>query len=234
MSGYLKDGEWHTGEPGYADNDGAFKRWDSEFRNWVTPSGDAGPDGQEAVKAEAGRYHLYVSLACPWAHRTLIVRKLKGLEDLISVSVTHWLMLDRGWTFDDGEGVVPDPHNGAETIHELYQIAKPDVSGKATVPILWDTRANTIVNNESADIVRILNTPSTRSERIIWTCIRKPIMMRSTRSMTGSTKRLITACISQALQQLKVPMKRPLNLFSKRLIGWREDWKARPTLLAIS
>lgn len=158
MSGYLESGEWKTGSPGYADDDGAFKRWDSNFRDWITPDGSAGPGGQDAVKAEAGRFHLYVSYACPWAHRTLITRRLKGLDDMIGVSVTHWLMLDQGWTFEDGPGVIPDPHENAGTIHELYRIARDDVSGKATVPVLWDTERRTIVNNESADIIRILNT----------------------------------------------------------------------------
>ncbi|MEE4152553.1 MAG: glutathione S-transferase family protein [Erythrobacter sp.] len=157
MSGYLKDGEWHEGSDGYASEDGSFKRWDTAFRDWITPDGAPGPDGQEAVAAEAGRFHLYVSYACPWAHRTLITRALKGIEELIPVSVTHWLMRERGWTFDDGPGVVPDPNENAKTIHELYQIAEPRVSGKATVPVLWDKRERRIVNNESSEIIRIFN-----------------------------------------------------------------------------
>lgn len=158
MSGYLKNGEWHAGTDGYADEDGSFKRWDTEFRDWITPGGAPGPDGQDAVKAEPDRFHLYVSYACPWAHRTLIVRALKGIEALVPVSVTHWLMRERGWTFDEGPGLVPDPNEGAGTIHELYQIARSDVSGKATVPVLWDKRERRIVNNESAKIIRIFNT----------------------------------------------------------------------------
>jgi len=158
MSGYLRDGKWHTGTDGYAEKDGTFKRWDTKFRDWITPDGSPGPDGQDAVKAEAGRFHLYVSYACPWAHRALITRALKDIEDLIPVSVTHWLMRERGWTFDEGPGVIPDPNENAKTIHELYQIAKPDISGKATVPVLWDKQERRIVNNESADIIRIFNT----------------------------------------------------------------------------
>lgn len=157
MSGYLKDGVWRTGDEGFADEDGSFKRTTSEFRDWITPDGSPGPDGQNAVKAEPDRFHLYVSYACPWAHRTLITRRLKGIEDFLPVSVTHWLMRDRGWTFDDGPGVIPDPNENAGTIHELYSIAKSDVSGKATVPVLWDKRERRIVNNESADIIRIFN-----------------------------------------------------------------------------
>jgi len=158
MSGFLKNGEWHEGSDGYADEDGSFKRWDTEFRDWITPDGAQGPDGQDAVKAEAGRFHLYVSYACPWAHRTLITRRLKGLEDMIDISVTHWLMRERGWTFDDGPGVIPDPHENANAVHELYQIADSQVSGKATVPVLWDTKDRRIINNESSEIIRIFNT----------------------------------------------------------------------------
>ncbi|MGB3469487.1 MAG: glutathione S-transferase family protein [Erythrobacter sp.] len=158
MSGYLKDGEWNEGSDGYADEDGSFKRWDTEFRDWITPDGSPGPDGQTAVKAEPDRFHLYVSYACPWAHRALITRALKGIDDMITYSATHWLMRERGWTFDDGPGVIPDPNENAATIHELYQIADPQVSGKATVPVLWDKKERRIINNESADIIRIFNT----------------------------------------------------------------------------
>jgi putative glutathione S-transferase len=158
MSGYLKDGEWLTGSEGYASEDGSFKRWDSEFRDWITPDGSPGPDGQKAVRAEPDRFHLYISYACPWAHRALITRAIKGIADMVPISVTHWLMGTRGWTFDDGPGVIPDPNENAGTIHELYQISDPRVSGKATVPVLWDTKERRIINNESADIIRIFNT----------------------------------------------------------------------------
>ena len=158
MGGYLKNGEWRTGEEGFADDDGAFHRTSSEYRDWITPDGSPGPDGQDAVKAEPDRFHLYVSYACPWAHRALVTRRLKGIEEMIPVSVTHWLMRERGWTFDDGPGVVPDPNENAATVHELYQIADPNVSGKATVPVLWDKRERRIVNNESSEIIRIFNT----------------------------------------------------------------------------
>jgi putative glutathione S-transferase len=155
MSGYLKDGVWHEGSGGFAGEDGRFARQDSVFRDWVTPDGEPGPDGQNAVPAEPGRYRLYVSYACPWAHRTLILRALKKLQDQIEVSVTHPLMLERGWTFDEGDGVIPDPM-GHGTLHEIYQKSDPHVSGKATVPVLWDIKEERIVNNESADIIRML------------------------------------------------------------------------------
>ena len=155
--GLLVDGEWRdqwyeTGSTG-----GRFVRSASAFRNWVTPDGAAGPRGTGGFAAEPGRYHLYVSLACPWAHRTLIFRKLKKLEDYISVSVVHWLMLEHGWTFAPGEGVVPDPINDARYLHQVYTAADPRYSGRVTVPVLWDRKNGSIVNNESAEIIRMLN-----------------------------------------------------------------------------
>ena len=155
--GILKDGKWYSDESGFADDDGAFKRTTSKFRSWVTKDGSPGPSGEGGFKAEAGRYHLYVSYACPWAHRTLIMRSLKGLDDMIGLSATHWIMRERGWTFDDGPGVIPDPLMNADTIHEIYQAADPKVSGKATVPVLWDKQTKTIVSNESAEIIRMFN-----------------------------------------------------------------------------
>lgn len=124
----------------------------------MTRDGAPGPTGTGGFAAERGRYHLYVSLACPWAHRTLIMRRLKGLEDMISVSVVHWYMGERSWTFDAGPCVVPDPVMGASTLAELYKAADPDYAGRVTVPVLWDLRGKTIVNNESSEIIRMLGT----------------------------------------------------------------------------
>jgi len=132
-------------------------RKDASFRNWVTADGTAGPSGSDGFKAEAGRYHLYVSLACPWAHRTLILRALKGLTEMVSVSVVNWLMLEKGWTFADGPGVVPDSVNHAQVLHEVYTKADPAYSGRVTVPVLWDKQRRTIVNNESSEIIRMFN-----------------------------------------------------------------------------
>lgn len=158
MAGLLVDGNW-TQKDEFAEDDGKFKREDSAFRNWITADGGPGPDGQEAVKAEAGRFHLYVSYACPWAHRALIFRHLKGLEDLIPVSVVHPHMLDHGWELkDDFPGATGDPLYGKSYLHEIYTRAKPDYSGKVTVPVLWDTQEEMIVNNESAEVIRIFNT----------------------------------------------------------------------------
>lgn len=154
--GLLINGVWHEQEESTATKDGHFERRDSAFRNWITPDGRPGPTGQDGFRAVAGRYHLYVSLACPWAHRTLIMRALKGLQDIIPISVTHWLMAENGWTFNAGEGVIPDSLYNSRTVHALYTRADASYSGRATVPILWDHHTQTIVNNESADIIRML------------------------------------------------------------------------------
>jgi putative glutathione S-transferase len=136
---------------------GAYEREASRFRSWVTRDGAPGPSGDGGFPAEPGRYHLYVSLACPWAHRTLIVRRLKRLEGLISHSVVHWYMGDEGWTFADAPCVIPDPNLGARTLRDVYRAADPAYSGKVTVPVLWDKQRATIVNNESAEILRMFN-----------------------------------------------------------------------------
>lgn len=154
--GMLVDGKWHDVWYDTASTGGRFVRSDSQFRNWVTADGSPGPSGEGGFKAEAGRYHLYVSLACPWAHRTLILRALKGLEEMISVSVVHWLMAEDGWTFAPGPGVVPDPIHGARFLHQVYTAAQPDYSGRVTVPVLWDKQRGTIVSNESSEIIRML------------------------------------------------------------------------------
>ena len=156
--GFLKNGTWHD-EWDYNDEDsGAFERDDSAFRNWVTPDGSPGPTGNGGFAAEPGRYILYISLACPWAHRANIARHLKGLTGAIDLVVVHWLMKDGGWSFRDGECVTADPVCGADNLHQIYTRAKPDYSGHVTVPVLWDTKTDTIVNNESADILRMLGT----------------------------------------------------------------------------
>jgi putative glutathione S-transferase len=159
--GLLIDGVWHEQDPDAAkasNGSGRFERAETAFRNWVTPTGRPGPTGHDGFAASAGRYHLYVSLACPWAHRTLIVRALKGLEQIVPVSVTHWLMAEQGWTFAQGEGVVPDPLFNSRYLHELYTRADPNYTGRASVPVLWDKHTQTIVNNESSEIIRMFNT----------------------------------------------------------------------------
>jgi len=155
--GLLQEGKWVDQWYDTKSTNGRFIRKAPQFRNWVTADGAAGPSGKGGFKAEPGRYHLYVSLACPWAHRTLIVRALKGLEKMISVSVVHWYMAENGWTFDVGDGVVPDTVNGAQFLHQVYTKAKPDYSGRVTVPVLWDKHTKTIVSNESPEIIRMFN-----------------------------------------------------------------------------
>jgi putative glutathione S-transferase len=153
--GVMVNGVWQVHEPEKT-SDGRFIRKDSAFRDWVTPDGRPGPTGKDGYSAMPGRYHLYVSLACPWAHRTLIMRALKGLENVISISVTHWLMEQEGWTFEPGESVAPDTLYGSRYLHEIYARADGEYSGRVTVPVLWDQHTQTIVNNESADIMRML------------------------------------------------------------------------------
>ena len=155
----LVDGKWVADwQPVQAtDAKGGFVRQTSTFRNWVTPDGSAGPTGDAGFKAEAGRYHLYVAYICPWASRTLMARAIKGLEDVISISVVEPALSPQGWRFGDYPGSTPDHLGGATYLHEIYTKADPHISGRATVPVLWDKSRNTIVNNESADILRILN-----------------------------------------------------------------------------
>ncbi|MGP5346091.1 glutathione S-transferase family protein [Psychrobacter celer] len=156
--GLLVEGKWQDQWYDTKSSGGRFQREDAGFRNWVTADGSAGPSGVGGFKAEPNRYHLYVSLACPWAHRTTIYRKLKGLEDMVSLSVVHPFMGDNGWTFAAGEGVIADPLHDADYAYEIYVAAKPDYTGRVTVPILWDKKTNTIVSNESSEIIRMFNT----------------------------------------------------------------------------
>ncbi|MGL4312106.1 MAG: glutathione S-transferase family protein [Paracoccaceae bacterium] len=155
----LVNGKWvENWQPVQAkDEKGGFVRQVSSFRNWVTPDGSPGPTGQGGFRAEAGRYHLYVAYICPWASRTLIARKLKGLESAVSLSVVEPALTDQGWRFGDYPGATADTVNGAQYMHELYTRADPDFTGRATVPVLWDKKTGTIVSNESADILRMFN-----------------------------------------------------------------------------
>ena len=154
--GLLVDGHWQ--DKWYeSSKDGAFQREQAQRRHWVTADGRPGPSGEGGFAAEAGRYHLYVSLACPWAHRTLILRKLKGLESLIDVSVVSWLMLENGWTFDKALGSTGDKLDHFDFMHQRYTADTPDYTGRVTVPVLWDKKLKRIVSNESAEIIRMFN-----------------------------------------------------------------------------
>lgn len=156
--GNMVDGVWNADGLFKSDEKGSFKRPDSGFRDWVTADGGPGPDGQTGHRAEPGRYHLYVSYACPWAHRTMIVRALKGLESMIGLSVVDPLMRENGWTFATERGGTGDPLHGSEYLWQLYGRARAGYSGKVTVPVLWDKERETIVSNESAEIIRMLGT----------------------------------------------------------------------------
>lgn len=153
--GLLVDGVWQ--EDVSRTKDGHFVRPATRFRNFVTADGGPGPSGEGGFKAERGRYHLYISLACPWAHRTLIFRALKKLDDVISVSITEPLYGKTGWEFGTTPGTTPDTANGKTTMAEVYLLADPRYTGRVSVPVLWDKTRRTIVNNESAEIIRMLN-----------------------------------------------------------------------------
>ncbi|MHB8621803.1 MAG: glutathione S-transferase family protein [Sulfuricaulis sp.] len=148
--GYLRDGRWHDGWYDTSQTAGEFMRQESQFRRFVTTDGGG-------FRAEPGRYHLYVSLACPWAQRTMIFRRLKRLEEAISISIVDPVMSDQGWVFTDAAGGTADTVNGATYLHQIYTRAQPDYSGRVTVPVLWDKHTGTIVNNESSEILRMLN-----------------------------------------------------------------------------
>ncbi|MCL1949155.1 MAG: glutathione S-transferase family protein [Turicibacter sp.] len=155
--GMLIVGKWHDIWYDTKESNGRFERSKAQFRNWVTVDGSPGPTGVGGFKAEAGRYHLYVSHACPWAHRTMIFRALKGLEDAISVSVVDYIMGEEGWTFYGTSGSTGDDLFGLNRAYEIYLKADPGYTGRVTVPILWDKVLGTIVSNESADIIRMMN-----------------------------------------------------------------------------
>ncbi|UCH74083.1 MAG: glutathione S-transferase family protein [Rhodospirillales bacterium] len=154
--GLMISGVWSDTDSREVQADGRFVRTESAFRNWITADGSAGPTGTGGFKAESGRYHLYVSYACPWAHRALIYRSVLGLEAAIGVSVVHPVNREKGWGFADYPGATGDAINGARHLYEIYALSDPDYSGKVTVPVLWDVKTGAIVNNESAEIIRML------------------------------------------------------------------------------
>jgi putative glutathione S-transferase len=153
--GVLVEGVWQDERA--ESTGGRFVRQPTRFRNWVTPNGRPGASGEGGFAAEPNRYHLYISLACPWAHRTVIFRKLKKLERIISISVVAAHLGSEGWTFDERDGSTGDPINRASKLAEIYLLADPRYSGRVTVPVLWDKQRRTVVNNESAEIIRMLN-----------------------------------------------------------------------------
>ncbi|MEE2745784.1 MAG: glutathione S-transferase family protein [Pseudomonadota bacterium] len=154
--GMLIEGNWSEKDE-VSGKDGKFVRPESKFRNWITPDGSPGPSGDGGFKAEVGRYHLYVSHNCPWAYRTLVFRRLKGLEDKVSISIAASSEKKEGWTYTDEPGCIPDVVNGAIYLHEIYSLADPKYTGRVTVPTLWDKKNRTIVTNESSEIIRMFN-----------------------------------------------------------------------------
>ena len=155
--GKLLDGKWVDDDVGAANADGKFERSKALLRNWVTPDGAPGPSGIGGFRAEAGRYHLYIAINCPWAHRAAIFRRLKGLEDAISLSICAPRRTDQGWVFDPADDRYRDTLLGKEAMHQVYTAGQPDYSGRVTMPVLWDKKRRTIVSNESAEIIRMLN-----------------------------------------------------------------------------
>jgi len=245
--GLLQDGKWVDQWYDTKSNKGRFVRKDAVFRNWVTADGAAGPSGEGGFGAEAGRYHLYVSLACPWAHRTLIFRQIKGLEPMISLSVVHWEMLEDGWTFRPGEGVVADTVNHADFMHQVYTAADPQFSGRVTVPVLWDKSRNTIVSNESSEIIRMFNSafdalgahqgdyyPQAKRVEI------DEVNARVYETLNNGVYRAGFASNQEAYEEAVVPLFDTLNWLEKRLSGQRyligetlteADWRLFTTLL---
>jgi putative glutathione S-transferase len=155
--GSLIEGKWVDQWRDTQSTGGHFVRPDATLRHWITPDGEPGPSGGSGFKAEAGRYHLYIASSCPWAHRTMIFRTLKGLEDMISYSVVNPITHGDGWTFQEGHGVIPDPINNAEFLYEVYLASDPNYTGRVTVPTLWDKKQSKIVCNESSEVIRMFN-----------------------------------------------------------------------------
>jgi putative glutathione S-transferase len=246
--GQLIDGVWHDQWYDTKSTGGKFVRSTSKFRNWITADGSPGPSGDGGFEAEAGRYHLYVAYACPWAHRALVMRKLKGLEDMIDVSVVHPDMLGDGWTFStDYPGATGDKLYGLPFLRDLYIKADPQISGRVTVPVLWDTQRETIVSNESAEIIRMLNGafdhltgnrddywPEELREAI------KPVNARIYDTVNNGVYKSGFATSQKAYDEAVVPLFETLDWIEDRLAGNRylmgdriteADWRLFTTLI---
>ncbi|HJO74373.1 MAG TPA: glutathione S-transferase family protein [Rhodospirillales bacterium] len=245
--GLLQNGKWVDHWYDTKANKGRFVRKDARFRNWITPDGAPGPSGAGGFKAEAGRYHLYVSYACPWAHRTLIFRVLKGLEEMVSLSVVNWHMGADGWTFHAGDGVIPDSVNNAEFFHQVYTAAEPDYSGRASVPALWDKKTATIVSNESSEIIRMFNsafdgigaTPGDYYPDALRPEI-DPINERIYATLNNGVYRTGFATSQEAYEEAVVPLFETLDWLEEHLSGRRylvgdsvteADWRLFTTLV---
>lgn len=245
--GLLIEGVWRDQWYDTDSTGGRFERFTSRFRSWVTPDGSPGPSGKGGYRAEAGRYHLYVSLACPWAHRTLIFRALKGLQPLVGVSVVHWHMAEHGWTFAPGAGVIPDPILQASSLHELYTHVEPRYSGRVTVPVLWDRQTGTIVNNESSEIIRMFNSAFDAVGALKGDYYPAPLRQeidainrRIYDTVNNGVYRCGFATTQQAYEEALAPLFETLDWLEDRLAGQRyllgpvlteADWRLFTTLL---
>ncbi|MFT5395152.1 MAG: putative glutathione S-transferase [Gammaproteobacteria bacterium] len=245
--GMLVDGKWHDVWYPTDESKGHFVRSAAQFRNWVTEDGAAGPTGRAGFKAELGRYHLYVSHACPWANRTLIFRKLKGLEEMISLSVVHWHMGETGWTFEEGDGVIADPIINAKHLSELYLEANEIYSGRVTVPVLWDKKTNTIVSNESSEIIRMFNSAfdnvGARSGDYYPEALREEIDVINARvydTINNGVYKCGFASTQEAYEEAFMPLFETLDWLEQRLSSQRyllgnelteADWRLFTTLI---
>ena len=243
--GLLIDGQWHDRWYDTKANEGRFVRTEAQFRSWITADGSPGPSGDGGFKAEPGRYHLYVSYACPWAHRTLIYRVLKGLEDMISLSVVDWFMGEVGWTFKNAE--LPDTVNNAELLHEIYTAAQTDYSGRVTVPVVWDKETRTIVSNESSEIIRMLNSAFDEMGAIPGDYYPEPLRAeidalndRIYTTVNNGVYKSGFATTQEAYEQAVEPLFETLDWLDARLSAQRyltgaspteADWRLLPTLL---
>ncbi len=243
--GLLIDGQWHDRWYDTKATDGRFVRTEAQFRSWITADGSPGPSGDGGFKAEPDRYHLYVSYACPWAHRTLIYRVLKGLEDMISLSVVDWFMGEVGWTFKNAE--LPDTVNNAELLHEIYTAAQKDYSGRVTVPVLWDKETRTIVSNESSEIIRMLNSAFDEMGAIPGDYYPEPLRAeidalndRIYTTVNNGVYQSGFATTQEAYEQAVEPLFETLDWLDARLSAQRyltgdspteADWRLLPTLL---
>jgi len=251
--GQLVNGKWFTDEQlngidkqQYEKNDGHFKRSKAAFRHWVTKNGDPGPTGDAGFKAETGRYHLFAALNCPWAHRTLIYRNVKKLRDIIGLSVVAPARSDQGWVFDNAHPRFKDSLLGLDVIYKLYQQSDDQFTGRATVPVLWDTKQNTIVSNQSAEIIRMFNSafnhisgdkknfyPSHLAEQIdllndqIFQCVNNGVYKAGFARTQGAYADAVTK-LFQMLDQLEQRLNSKRYLFGDAIC--EADWRLFPTL----
>ncbi|MEW9918403.1 glutathione S-transferase family protein [Marimonas sp. MJW-29] len=246
--GLLVDGEWKNQWYDTKSTGGKFERSAAKFRNWITADGSAGPSGEGGFKAESGRYHLYISYACPWAHRTLIFRQIKDLSDHITVSAVHPDMLDDGWSFDDDfPGATGDTLFGLPFLRDVYTKADPKFSGRVTVPVLWDKAQGTIVSNESSEIIRMLNgafDALTGNTADFWPeelhDAIEPVNERIYDTFNNGVYRAGFATTQEAYDEAIVPLFDSLDWLEERLgrnrylMGERiteADWRLFPTLI---